>query len=237
MNKPIEVFVRHCNVSANSASKNRPEWFSREKCFLNLKETINKEIANLTVLFDGNVGEDHFLKDQLVCGCTQIQQLENGGNDAKSFSNLLDYVYFMNFHPETIIYILEDDYLHKPGWCEILGEVFSNIAVDYVTLYDHADKYFLPMYENLQSSIYVTPSVHWRATPSTTNTYACKSKTLTRDFDIHKQFCDMEKGYTQDHQKFLHLWNNNSNLISPIPGYSTHCETEYLSPVIDWSKL
>lgn len=241
MNKPIEIFVRHCNFSANSVGKNRPEWFSREKCFLNLLNTVG--LSKVTVIFDGKVNEDHFVK-KLYNNPPRhydLWELPGGGNDGASFLNMLNFIYnkihSREIDEETIIYLLEDDYLHHPDWEKIMLEAFNEINVDYVTLYDHKDKYFLPMYEQLQSAIYTTNSSHWRTTPSTTNTYACKAKTLKKHFEIHKQFCDLQKGYTRDHDKFTYLWSIGSNLISSIPGYVTHCETEYLSPCIDWNKI
>ena len=93
------------------------------------------------------------------------------------------------------------------------------------------------MYEDLQSKIIATSSVHWRTTPSTTNTYACKLKTLKKHFDIHVQYCDLIEKWTKDHDKFTHLWNIGSNLISCIPGYSTHGETAWLTPLTDWSTI
>jgi len=132
---------------------------------------------------------------------------------------------------------LEDDYLHRKEWIDILLEGFEYIGADYYTLYDHPDKYSLPMYENLQSKIIATPSVHWRTTPSTTNTYACKFSILKKHFDIHIKYCDLVEKWTKDHIKFTHLWNEGSNLVSCIPGYSTHVEGNMLSPLTDWSKI
>lgn len=245
MNKQIEIFVRHCNYSANSAHKKRPEWFSKEKCWNNLKQTTGftpenykDSKVNINVCFDGKMDGNHFLKgDEMIA----LHELENGGNDAKSFLNMLylieDKGKLDHFGDDTIIYILEDDYLHRPGWVKIMLEAFNTFNVDYITLYDHSDKYWLPMYEGLQSTILSSVSSHWRTTPSTTNTYACKFKTLKNHLHIHKYFCDLSAGYTRDHDKFTHLWENGSNLISSIPGYSTHCESEFLSPVINWSEL
>ena len=231
--KKIKIFVRHCNISSNSVGKSRPEWFSREKCWENLKSTIDSD-TDITVLFDGTPSSDHFLskdKDgyELVC--------IPGGNDGKSFLNLLEYVNQQDIDDDTILYFLEDDYYHKPGWGNILREGFEYIGVDYITLYDCKDKYFLPMYDELQGKILSTPSTHWRTTPSTTNTYSMLSQTLKKHYDIHTEYCDLVKGYTRDHDKFLRLWSEGSNLVSCIPGYSTHCETEYLSPCIDWTNI
>jgi hypothetical protein len=229
----IKVFVRHCNFSSNSVGKNKPDWFSREKCWDSLKSTSD-ENTEINVMFDGEPNKEHFLYDpsegyNLIC--------KYGGNDGKSFLNLLEYVYEQDIDDDTILYFLEDDYIHRSGWTNILREGFEYIGVDYITLYDHKDKYFLPMYDDLQSKIIATPSIHWRTVPSTTNTYAMLAKTFKKHYSIHREYCDLEKGYTRDHDKFLRLWNEGSHLVSCIPGYSTHCEVEYLSPCVDWSKI
>ena len=229
----IKIFVRHCNTSSNSVGKNRPEWFTREKCWNNLLTTSDKD-TDITVMFDGEPNEEHFLHNDNR-NYTLVKKY--GGNDGQSFLNLVEYVYEQNIDDDTILYFVEDDFYHKPEWTNIMREGFEYIGVDYMTLYDHADKYFLPMYESLQSKIIATPSIHWRTTPSTTNTYAMLAKTFKKHYNIHVEYCDLVKGYTRDHDKFTKLWEIGSNLVSCIPGYSTHCETEYLSPCIKWNKI
>jgi hypothetical protein len=227
----IKAFQRHCNFSSNSHNKPRPEWFDREKIFDSLILTLDSRVE-FTAFHDSGNGsiENQFLKDKNV---NKISM--KGGNDAQSFLNLLNYVIKQDYNDEDIIYFLEDDYIHKPGWIDILLEGFEYIGADYYTLYDHPDKYYLPMYNDLQSKIIVTPSTHWRTTPSTTNTYACKFKTLKQHFDIHVKYCDLEAKWVKDHEKFTHLWSIGSNLISSIPGYSTHVEGNMLSPTIKWT--
>ena len=225
----VKVFVRHCNFSANSVNKPRPSWFSRAACYKNLKETA--EGCDITVMFDGKPNQEHFLyqnqEDKIVCN--------DGGNDGRSFLNVLEYVHKQDFSDDTIVYFLEDDYMHRKGWVNILKEAFSHMEVDYVTLYDHPDKYS-PMYSELQSSLIITPSTHWRTIPSTTNTYAMKFSTFKKHYSIHREYCDLRRGHTYDHDKFLKLWSVGSNLISCIPGYSTHCETGVISPIINWEN-
>lgn len=226
----VKIFVRHCNFSRNSANKTRPSWFSKEGCFKNLLDT--KESCDLTVMFDGKPNENHFLYNEksvhIVC--------KDGFNDAASFMNLIEYVYSLDMADNTILYFLEDDYLHRPGWVKVLKEAFEKIDVDYVTLYDHPDKYDSEGYSDLQSRLVITDSVHWRTTPSTTNTYAVKNSTFRKHYSIHREFCNLTRGHTHDHEKFLKLWEIGSNLISCIPGYSTHCEYGIMSPTVDWEK-
>lgn len=229
----IRIFQRHCNFSSNSHNKPRPDWFDREKIFDSFISTLDERV-DYTAFHDSGNGEieDHFLNTKNV---NKISK--KGGNDAQSFLNLLNHVIEQNYNDGDIIYFLEDDYLHKPGWIDILIEGFEYIGADYYTLYDHPDKYYLPMYDELQSKILVTPSVHWRTTPSTTNTYACKFGTLKKHLDIHTQYCDLIAKWTKDHDKFTHLWRIGSNLISCIPGYSSHIETNMLSPTTNWAKI
>jgi hypothetical protein len=229
----IRIFQRHCNFSTQSAHKPRPTWFDREKIFNSFISTLDERV-DYTAFHDSGNGsiEEHFLKNKNV---NKVSVL--GGNDAQSFLNVLNYVVEQKYDNNDIIYFLEDDYLHKAGWIDIMLEGFEYIGADYYTLYDHPDKYYLQMYENLQSKIIATPSIHWRTTPSTTNTYACKFETLKKHLDIHIQYCDLVEKWTKDHDKFTHLWKIGSNLISCIPGYSTHVEGNMLSPTINWSEI
>lgn len=231
----IYIYQRHCNFSSNSIHKNRPDWFSREKCFVNLLKTISKhDDVKLIVMFDGEPTKDHFINNYK--SKLNLVKLK-GGDDARSFLNVINYVVEQDHKPDDIIYFLEDDYLHVRNWVNILKEGFEQISADYITLYDHYDKYFLPMYNELMSKILATTNTHWRTTPSTTNTYACKYSTLIKHLDIHKEYCDLDRGFTRDHDKFTRLWQEGSNLISSIPGYSTHVESEFLSPVVNWSEV
>jgi hypothetical protein len=143
----IRVFQRHCNFSSNSHNKPRPEWFDREKIFDSLISTLDERV-DYTAFHDSGNGsiEDHFLKHKDVNKVSM-----KGGNDAQSFLNLLNYVIEQDYNDEDIIYFLEDDYLHQSGWVDVLLEGFEYIGADYYTLYDHPDKYYLQMYEELQS--------------------------------------------------------------------------------------
>ena len=229
----IRIFQRHCNFSTQSAHKPRPTWFDREKIFDSFISTLDERV-DYTAFHDSGNGsiEEHFLQNKNV---NKVSML--GGNDAQSFLNILNYVVEQKYDDNDIIYFLEDDYLHKAGWVDIMLEGFEYIGADYYTLYDHPDKYFLQMYESLQSKIIATPSIHWRTTPSTTNTYACKFETLKKHLDIHIQYCDLVEKWTKDHDKFTHLWKIGSNLISCMPGYSTHVEGNMLSPTINWETI
>lgn len=231
----IEVFVRHCHFSAVSQHKNRPVWFSREVCHKNLMNTLDPDLVNVTFVLDTfhpMKNGEHFVKKQDKYKVIEIRE----GAEAKAFLWLIDYISSLNLDPETIVYIVEDDYLHRPQWAQVLLEGFSIPSVSYITLYDHQDKYYSSIYESLQSKLYHTKSCHWRVTPSTTNTYAMKFKTLQRDLPIHRGY-SLNIDVTADHAKFCALNSEGKFLISPIPGWSTHLEPEFFSPCIDWESI
>lgn len=232
---PVEIFVRHCNFSSASSHKKRPVGFSRENCHENFLSTLKGERRlNVTFLYDTcfPMKEKHFVLDQTRYPVIEIKE----GNEGGSFCTMLDYVLNQSFSEDTIIYFLEDDYLHKQGWVSILREGIEVPGVDYVTLFDHQDKYFLDEYKGLKSELFLTSSTHWRVTPSTTNTYAMKFKTLKRDKELHYAF-SRGKRISEDHAKFCALSEQGSKLISPIPGWSTHMEPDYLSPCVDWQAI
>jgi hypothetical protein len=66
-------------------------------------------------------------------------------------------------------------------------------------------------------------------------TFAAKIKTLRKDEKILRKYTSGEHPY--DFQMFLELRNIGRTLITPIPGYSTHGETTWLSPLTNWSKI
>lgn len=230
----IEIFVRHCHYSAASAHKERFATFNKEKCFRNLLNTIDQDRVNVSFFLDTYYPSEskHFITKQ-----TQYPILEiKAGNEAASFLAMLDHVAAKELKADTIVYFLEDDYIHKLGWIDVLIEGLSIPTVDYVTLFDHRDKYFFPSYADLRSKIFHTQSCHWRTTPSTTNTYAMRFETLIKHLPVHRAFSE-GRTITADHDKFCRLHEMGAFLISSIPGFSTHVEPEFASPCVDWEEV
>ena len=226
----IEVFLRHCYYSQlqEQSNKERPDWWNKEKVFHNFKNTLNPETTNYTIIYDEYYGkiENTFLSQE------DNVHIISAGGEAKSFIMTLDYILSQNFDDDTIIYFLEDDYVHRPEWDTILQEGFT-LPVSYVTLYDHRDKY-QEMYADLMSKILITNHSHWKPVPSTTQTFAVKFKTLKEDKEIHQKYSTNTEP-SQDHTKFLELNQRGKHLISCLPGYSTHSVKEWISPCINWS--
>jgi hypothetical protein len=105
-----------------------------------------------------------------------------------SFFRQLNYA-IHNLDDEDIVYFIEDDYLHRQGAQDALEEGLG--IFDYVTLYDHPDKYGVfegytnpyAKWTKLSEPTRVWKGKHalWRTTNSTTLSFACKVKTIKAD--------------------------------------------------------
>lgn len=230
----MQIFMRHSHYSRLSADKQRYRSFDKELCLFNLLDTVDDPQIEITFILDTFHPSEipHFIHKQTKFPIIEMQ----GGTETASFLWMLDYVASQKFSDQTIIYFLEDDYIHRPHWCKILRESFTLPGIDYVTLYDHKDKYFLPTYQHLSSRIFHTNTCHWRTTPSTTNTYAMRYKTLMRDMKIHNGF-SLNRDRSDNHGKFLKLQEQGSILVSSMPGWATHAEPKYASPCTNWNQI
>lgn len=236
MKKPIEVFLRHCYYSKlqELPDRTRPQWFNKIKVFENFKNTLNPDLVNYTIVYDefyGSVNKTFLSQEKNL-------EIIKCGSETESFLSTLDIIQSKNFDDDTIVYFLEDDYLHRPGWSEVMLEGFT-LNPAYVTLYDF--DFFIA--KGYLSEIFITSSSHWRAVPATTNTFACKYKTLLQDLEIHQKYSihgiKEKEGFhfSKDYDKFWDLQERQKYLVSPMPGWSTHCDENHISPVIDWKKV
>jgi hypothetical protein len=175
-------------------------------------------------------------------------QKHSVGNGAGTFNLALDQA--LQLEDDTVVYFVENDYLHRAGARQALEEVFAS-GVQYVTLYDHPDKYVLAEHGGNKlckdgpeiTRVFVSRHTHWKVTNSTTMTFAAKVKTLKADEDILRKYTNgihpesgKATGHPYDFSMFLELNARKRILISPIPGYSTHGETYFMSPLINWQN-
>ena len=246
--KKLHIFYKHIH---SDAGKNRPDWFTHEACFLNLLRSIaySGQIPleiDLTVLFDGDQEsydcdfiKKYYEKISIDKNLESVKfglQIYKGGSQRLSGLYMLEQALERKYAQGDFIYLLENDYLHDYGWILSLNELInSDVPFDYISLYDHADKYpfrkgFHEMHNNLTSKIYVAGNRHWRTVPSTCYSFIVSAKKFKEDIAILKS--DL-----MDHQMFAELEQKGRVIISPIPGLATHCMTNLLSPCIDWQRF
>jgi hypothetical protein len=220
-------------ISDAGYSKVKPDYISNENCLKNFISVFGNQ--NLHIIAD-NCSEDTLKMITKYVHPNSIETV-SVGHGAGTFNLALDMA--LGFDDETIVYFVENDYLHKPGSDKVLIEGLQ-IGYNYVALYDHPDKYMNganPFVEDggEVTRVMLSESCHWKITNSTTMTFAAQVKTLREDESILREYT--KGSYPRDFEMFLALREKQHGLITPIPGYSTHGETAWLSPLTDWSAI
>lgn len=220
-------------ISDAGYNKVKPEYINNEACLKNFVSVFGNQ--NLHIIAD-NCSEDTL---KMIAKYVHPNRIENVsvGHGAGTFNLALDMA--LGYDDETIVYFVENDYLHKPGSDKVLVEGLQ-VGYNYVALYDHPDKYMNganPLVEDggEVTRIMLSESCHWKITNSTTMTFAAQVKTLKEDESILREYT--KGSYPRDFEMFLALRERQHGLITPIPGYATHGETAWLSPLTDWSKI
>ena len=224
----IHIFYSHYNIEG-TGYKFRPNWFDYEKCFVNLLNTIEGKNVDLHLIMDGKI-EDNWIKKYKD---KYIPHEIVGGDMRAAGWEMFRIAKDMDSIPDTdLIYFLENDYLHVDGWSDKIIDLFSSYSnLNYVTLYDHGDKYWHPNYDDLTSKLFVSNTHHWRTMMSTCGSFVVSKKLWKEDYDFHTSIVG-------DHNKWLAIAEQRERfLLSAVPGLSTHCMEGLLSPTIDWKKI
>lgn len=221
-------------ISSSTNTKNRPDYFSKEKCFMNFIKVFSTD--NVFVVADNCTAEMLTFLLKYINKSNLIQT--NLGN-SRSFIYSMNFA-LSNFYEYDSVYFVEDDYLHLPNSKYILKEGLC--LTDYITGYDHPDKYIDNGSNPYISQggevtrVLLSKSRHWKLTNSTTMSFLTRIKTLREDKDIIEHFCRGD--IPEDFNMFCFLIQNKGRkLISALPGITTHMETDHLAPLIEWSNI
>jgi hypothetical protein len=222
--------------------KPRPGWFSKKECLASCVKVLGSKASLHFVAhgFGTPVQFDAFLTVLCPHEPAHLCPIQ-AANGAEAFLRALDYTLSLDASDDEIVYLVEDDYLHRPGAAEVIHE---GMALDfhYLTLYDHPDKYLdggpnpLVAFRAENTRLYLGPRCHFKLTNSTTMTFACRLGTLRKDAGV---FYEMSKGeiVPPDFDIFRELCRLGATIGSAVPAYATHCEAQWLSPLIDWDEV
>lgn len=220
-------------ISDSGYPKEKPDYVNNKNCFDNALKVFDK--ANWLVIADG-VNED--TKLYIESKVDNINHV-NVGHGAGTFNLALDFALTLDDY--EIVYFIENDYLHKKDSQPVLESGFD-LAFDYVTLYDHPDKYMNPVEggnvfclgRSEETRVFLGEYCHWKLTNSTTMTFASRVKTLKEDEDVLRKWTN--ETHPHDFNMFIELKQRGRRLASSIPGYSTHGETPWLTPLTNWKE-
>ena len=225
-------------ISDSGYSKVKPEYINNEACLKNALEVFPWDEYDWSIIAD-NISEETNNMIQRYISRDHIDYVSIG-HGAGTFNLALDEA--LQLADEEVVYFLENDYLHKPSSNKIILEGLE-LGASFVSLYDHPDKYLPPSQGGNpyceggeeDTRVYLTESTHWKITNSTTMTFASTVKNLVRTEPTLRKYT--QGTYPEDFKMFLDLREQGELLISSIPGYSTHGETAWLTPLTDWSQI
>jgi glycosyltransferase involved in cell wall biosynthesis len=222
-------------ISDAGYNKVKPDYINNENCLKNFCNVFFDYIYDIIILAD-NCSDNTIDMIKKYIDPVNIEKV-SVGHGAGTFNLALNKA--LKWEDNEIVYFVENDYLHKPGADKILKEGFG-LGYHYVALYDHPDKYINganPFVEDggEVTRVMLSNSCHWKLTNSTTMTFAAQVKTLKEDESTFREYTT--GSYPRDFEMFLALREKQHGLITPIPGYATHGETAWLSPLTDWSKI
>lgn len=225
-------------ISDSGYNKVKPDYINNEKCLQNFCNVFYDHIYDIHIIAD-NCSEPTIDLINKYIDPVNIEKV-SVGHGAGTFNLALDKA--LKWEDDEIVYFVENDYLHKINSSDIIKEGL-NLGASFVSLYDHPDKYLDPSRGGNpyceggaeDTRVYLTDSCHWKITNSTTMTFASTVKKLKEYEHILRKHTT--GSYPNDFKMFLELRETNGLLITPIPGYSTHGETAWLSPLTNWNQI
>lgn len=225
-------------ISDTGYSKVKPAYIHNSACLKNFCNVFFDYISDIIILAD-NCSEQTLTMIGRYIDPINIHRV-SVGHGAGTFNLALDMA--LKWDDDEIVYFVENDYLHKKNSPNIIKEGFG-LGATFVSLYDHPDKYMDPSNGGNpfcegggeETRLYLTDSCHWKITNSTTMTFAAEVSTLKRTEPIMRKWT--QGSHPNDFKMFLELRDNNEPLITPVPGFSTHGESAWMSPLTNWEEI
>lgn len=196
---------------------------SKELCLRNFWSCFSEQ--PVTVIAD-NCGDQLLNVIYSVCDKSVIEtRLNNAGSLIFAIEKALE------LPDDCVVYFAEDDYVYLNGSTafgkkepkKLLHEGLQR--ADYVTLYDHPDKYNREYQYGETGQVFTTASSHWRYTISTCMTFGTTVGRLREDLSIWQGFT--QQHHPHDHDIFVALQAKGRRLAVCIPGVSYHTDLTY----------
>ncbi len=232
-------------ITDSKNGKNRPKNFDKKRVFLHFLKCFPKAHSkNEIYVFGDNISDETY--DFLCKHVIKKNVYKTSLGNSESYLYICRFA-LKNFAESDInekVYFAEDDYIYTENAEKIIEEGLE--VGDYVSGYDHPDKYTYPGCEGTNpfvrdggedTRVILSDSSHWKYTNSMCMTFATKLITIYEDYELYERFC---KNYNApyDFQMCLTLKKEKGRrLLSCIPSVSTHCETVFMAKFIDWDSI
>jgi FkbM family methyltransferase len=229
----VHVLYRTSDAGYN---KVKPNYVNNASCLKNAIKMFPTNKFNWHIIADNTSESTN--KDILNIAQNTSIDYASVGHGAGTFNLALDYA--LTLDDNDIVYFLENDYIHRKGSYQALIAAMDHLQPSFLSLYDHPDKYLDPSRGGNKyceggaedTRVYLAGNVHWKITNSTTMTFATTVATLKRVEPILRKWTTTS--HPHDFEMFMELREQGEILITPIPSYSTHGETQWLAPTINW---
>ena len=230
-------------ISNNSYSKLRESYINKETCLKNALLRFPPSPRLRWILLGDSLNEEtegmirRAIRDMDHLDFIKVELKSNAGCLNLAFDKALQ------LDADDLVYLMEDDYLHTEHSNALILEGFAAFNADYVSLYDHPDKY-IPAYKGgnpfigadggEMTKLFRGWSRHWKITNTTPMTFASRVVTLREDEAVLRKWT--VGTHPQSTQMFLELGARGRVLFTPLPGASTHGDSCCLSPFADWHR-
>lgn len=232
-------------ISDNGYRKEKPSYVNKISCLRNALNVFRNRVDTFHIVADNCNSTTMNYVENLAEGidCVTLEKI-NIGNGAGTFRHVLKRALEESSDDSEIVYFLEDDYLHTIDADKAIEACFKNLNPDFLTLYDHPDKYLEPSRGGNRyctggsevTRVFIDNEVcHWKLTNSTTMTFASRISTLKKVREIIEKYTATT--HPRDFDMFLDFRNRGYTLLSPIPSKATHGESNWLAPFVKWNKF
>jgi len=221
---------------ANVRPGHRPPWFSKMKINKALFDSIifgKQHVEKVYVFFDGAEG---LFKTEVLNSLKKLDELgipnEFRHVQAGSVYNSLKIATEFACELGKSVYLVEDDYLHKPDAIEKIALALPELQI--LSGYDHVDRYTRTddIDYKIQIKYIDSTKQHWRTSESTGHTYAIHANLLSQI----KHMLVQHEHIISDRELWRDLHRINIPLWTAIPGFVTQVDP-FLSPGVDWEKV
>lgn len=220
----------------------RPEYFDKLNCLRSFLLAFRHVAPRAAVVFlnDGPVPEE---REGLMRRFGSVILLPGIGN-SPSFRRCVASALALN--DGELAYFAEDDYLYVESAFARMLDVFDTIPrADYVTLFDHKDRYTRrDDARGGYSRLFVAAGQHWRTVESTCMTFGARVRRLRSDAWVLK-LGTVPRRRPKDRLMWrllqgqhLFTWKYPKRmLLGPVPSLATHMDTAGLAPLVDWAAV